>query len=154
MTKRQPGRRSAASLAVVPIGGRQRVEPPDWLAEPARQLWRETVAVYSPEWFDGVLDVLAGYCADAISLRRLQAKIDHHEAQEGTQTAAETQAYARLLRQRTAMQGALVTAARQLRLTPQTRFRRETAGSQHGLQGTPLHLWEPPGVPPRKKLWE
>ena len=42
--RQRRGRRSAASLSVVPIDAIQRPKPPESMSEAGKQLWRDTVS--------------------------------------------------------------------------------------------------------------
>ena len=64
--KRPPGRKSAASLSVVPIGERPRPEPPEKMIEAEKVVWRETTAALRPDWFQGAECVLGAYVGAVI----------------------------------------------------------------------------------------
>jgi len=71
--KRPPGRKSAASLSVVPIGERPRPEPPEKMIEAEKVVWRETTAALRPDWFQGAECVLGAYVGAVIMEQALRA---------------------------------------------------------------------------------
>ena len=51
--RQRRGRRSAASLSVVPIDAIQRPKPPESMSEAGKKLWRDTVKALRADWFQG-----------------------------------------------------------------------------------------------------
>jgi predicted AAA+ superfamily ATPase len=56
--KRPPGRKSAASLSVVPIGERPRPEPAEKMIEAEKVVWRETTAALRPSSVESRFEAL------------------------------------------------------------------------------------------------
>jgi hypothetical protein len=71
MIKQPPGRKSSASLSVVPAFEHPRPEPPDRLPEEGKQLWRETTAALRADWFQGCETLLEAYVQAALQTREL-----------------------------------------------------------------------------------
>ena len=135
MDRRKPGRRSVADLSVIPFKPRERPEPPDHLSDPGRRAWCAAVAAYPAEWFDGATPLLERYCEVVDTLCELRP---YARAVGASGKPNEIGRVGRALGRETML---LVALARALRLTPQARFRRETAGSRHGGTDTP-RPWE------------
>jgi hypothetical protein len=73
---RQGGRKSAASLAVVPIASSAvPLQPPSRLTADESAVWRETVASVKPGWFRGSETVLETFCRAVVVERRLAARL-------------------------------------------------------------------------------
>ena len=67
--RQRRGRRSAASLTVVPIDAIQRPKPPESMSEAGKKLWRDTVKALRADWFQGAEPVLQIY-VETIELSR------------------------------------------------------------------------------------
>ena len=63
----QRGRRSASSLSIVSAPESARPQPPATLSEPAKQVWRDTVGAFRPDWFQGCGPILGCYCETAVT---------------------------------------------------------------------------------------
>ena len=58
---KQRGRKSAASLSVVPIDAIQRPKPPGFMSDAGKKLWRDTVNALRADWFQGAEPVMEVY---------------------------------------------------------------------------------------------
>ena len=66
---KQRGRKSAASLSVVPIDAIQRPKPPGFMSDAGKKLWRDTVNALRADWFQGAEPVMEVY-VETIELSR------------------------------------------------------------------------------------
>jgi hypothetical protein len=133
------GRKSASSLAVVPlVPGQGRPEPPAVLDSLEQRVWREVVDALPGHWLDSagqlILRRLAAQAAVAerqeVRLRQLRA-----EARDDTEAAAELAAI------HGAMAKTVAHLLAQLRATPRSRIVSRAAGSY--VEQTPkLRPWE------------
>ena len=145
--KRPPGRKSAASLSVVPIGERPRPEPPEKMIEAEKVVWRETTAALRPDWFQGAECVLGAYVGAVIMERNIAAEL--------TKYTPDDDRYFDLVRLRCLVTSTMASLATQLRLTPQS-----SRDSRHvKLVSTLPKPWEisdnpdRPDTPPRSWDW-
>src|SRR5215472_14912483 len=133
------GRKSAASLSVVPVlPGRGRPEPPPDLDELEQRIWREVVDALPGHWLDR---------AGQVILRRLVAQAAVSERQESRlrQLRAQQQDGGEEAATLAAQHGVLARNVAyllgQLRATPRSQLRSRTAGSQIE-QAPQLRPWE------------
>jgi hypothetical protein len=130
---RQPGRKSAASLAVIPGVERARPEPPRTMERAAKLVWRETVAQFRSEHFYGAEPVLEAYVRAVVLGRDLAKRVE--EAKAGPEPLD----YKKLavLMQLLKAQGLLIARlASTLRLSPKARLDRYSAAARP-LSGLP-----------------
>jgi hypothetical protein len=114
---RQRGRRSAASLSIVPDVKLRRPEPPAALSPDEKGLWREVVEAVRPDWFTGGSDLILECYVRLISQARdLAAGLAKEEV--GSERYVEL---CSLHRSVCMSAGALAT---KLRLTPRSQFDR------------------------------
>src|SRR5215471_4643118 len=120
------GRRSAASLAVVPaLPGRGRPEPPADLDVLEQRIWRQVVDALPGHWLDA---------AGQLILRRLAAQAAASERQEAqlrqlrTQDQDDTEAAAGLVIAHGAVAKTVAHLLGQLRATPRSRMVSRAAG--------------------------
>jgi hypothetical protein len=86
---KQPGRKSAASMAVVPLGERSRQLAPADLTRDEAKVWNAVVAAESADWFSGsTRPLLAQYARHVVAARRVAAMINSLEASIAAQAAA------------------------------------------------------------------
>jgi hypothetical protein len=133
------GRRSAGSSAVVIPGNfGQRAEPPEDLTPEEAVIWRGTVSSEPAEFFNtaALRAMLKDYCchraeADRITSIVRQFKTDWLKSSEGMKR------YQVLLKARDLECRGAAAMARALRLTNQSRFRSDTAGTaaKHAAKG-------------------
>jgi hypothetical protein len=127
--KRKPGPRSIASLAVVPLVVRPALKPPRGYTKAQAAVFRATVRTYPAEWWQGAADLLGSYCANVVDVDLLTVEID---AIERPVLREDFFRFVELTKLRDRLIGKIVVLARALRLSPNSRHRREAAGSQHG----------------------
>jgi hypothetical protein len=113
---RQRGRKSRASLAVVPVAEDERPQPPARLSAAERRVWRDTVDRLPPHWFRGSEPVLENYCVAADLARFLAEQVK--AAAPGDKRFADL---VKLLRAEAALVARL---AGTLRLTPRSTWSR------------------------------
>ena len=95
------------------------LEPPDYLSDKAKSLWKNIVSCKPPGWFDeGSFPLLGMYCdlvttAEELAIQRGAVPVLHREA-------------ARLGRRHLATVLAMTTLATKLRLTPQQSINRKS----------------------------
>ena len=74
---RKRGRKSAASLAVIPVDVRmRRPKPPSRLTPEERRVWKETTETVKPGWFSGSEGLLETFCRSVVIERRLATWLD------------------------------------------------------------------------------
>jgi hypothetical protein len=121
------GRKSAASLGVVPVSiEARRPPPPDNLSEGAAQVWRDTVVSMPGGWFDRVHEpLLVAYCRHVVTAERLTQLAESHLLKQSEISLEDMD---RLLRMRERESRAVVMCARTMRLTQQAQMHPRTAG--------------------------
>ena len=112
MIKQPPGRKSSASLSVVPVFEHRRPAPPDRLPEEGKRLWRETTAALRADWFQGCETLLEAYVQAALQTREL-GDLLRKFSPRGT-------VYPDVLRLYCLAANTLAGLATKLRLTPQS----------------------------------
>jgi hypothetical protein len=116
----QRGRKSSASLAVVPVSQPQRPEPPKHLGREAAAVWSETVSAMRHDWFGRETHpVLEAYCRH-VCLARLIAKAIP------TDIGEDVAAFDRLTAMHVRESQAIASLATRMRLTHQSSFDRKT----------------------------
>jgi len=86
----QRGRRSAASLRVVPLGEIPRQRAPADLPRDESRVWDSIVAAEPADWFSGsTRPLLAQYCRHIVAARRVAAMINTFDAGVAAETAAD-----------------------------------------------------------------
>jgi hypothetical protein len=128
---RQPGRKSAASLAMPP--GDPPPAPPKAFTDEQKAVWSEVTASVRPDWFVGSLHILEAYCVtiwlDRWLLREIAAR------KPGSKPFEELVA---MRRSQAALLGQLAT---KLRLTPRSVFDRTVVRNTSTYSGLPKP-WE------------
>jgi hypothetical protein len=117
----QRGRKSAAALAVIPLGQRQRPGPPKELTPSQAETWRSIVAGLPPEWFEKVPELLVAYCRHVETANVIAREIDAFDKSALT-TATGIQRFNRLLSMGARESAVIAHLATKLRLTPQSRY--------------------------------
>ena len=116
----QRGRRSSASLAIVPIGQPQRPEPPKHLGKEAAAVWCETVGALRPDWFGRETHpILEAYCRHVVLARVIAKAIP-------TEIGEDVSAFDRLTAMHARESQAIASLATRMRLTHQSSFDRKT----------------------------
>jgi hypothetical protein len=115
----QRGRKSSASLAVVPLTQPQRPEPPEYLSKAAAEVWREVVSAMRPDWFGRETHpILEQYCRHVV-LARLIANAIPAEIDD-------IAGFDRLTAMHCRESAMVATLATRMRLTHQSSFDRKT----------------------------
>jgi hypothetical protein len=109
---RQRGRKSAASLSVVPINAIQRPNPPESMSESGKKLWRDAVNALRADWFQGAEPVLEVY-VQTIELSRWLWEMITVADREGDE-------FAELVKLHCHVSALIANLATKLRLTPQS----------------------------------
>jgi hypothetical protein len=130
--KAQKGRRSAASMAVVPLGEVPRQRAPSDLTRDEAAIWNGVVNAEPADWFSGsTRPILAQYCRHIIAARRVagmietlhagvEAKAVAEQSEVMTMMLAATKALDRLQRMQERESRALTSIATKLRITQQS----------------------------------
>lgn len=128
---RTRGRQSAAELAVVDGGFAKRPEPPSDLTFRQTQIWHEIVSSEPAEFFNSgaTRSLLAEYCIHREETEKITRVINRYTSASLT-SYGEAQEYYSLLRMRDLETKLVVTLARQLRLTNQSRYEDRTAARE------------------------
>lgn len=129
MTK--PGRKSAASLAVVtPIPG-QRATPPRDLTPAEAAIWRAVAATKPADWFTpDSFPLLKAYCRHSATADSISALITSLPSPAVDPSVFGT--LDNLLKMRDRETKAVNTFGRAMRLTQQARLKAEVAATAHG----------------------
>jgi hypothetical protein len=142
MAKR--GRPSSSELTTPrpPVERQDRPDACYSLPDEAAEVWKATVEALPADWIGAeALPVLAAYCRTTVSLRRLGQLI--HQAEHGP-GGLDLSEYALLLRLHGQQAQTLKTLATALRLTPQSRYKAETAARRIGDHSAGPRPWEMP----------
>jgi hypothetical protein len=132
--KYQPGRKSAASLSVVPVAEHPRPEPPAKMMEAEKTVWRQTTAALRSDWFQGAECVLGAYVGAVVMEQDIAAELRKY--------SPDNDRYFDLVRLRCLVASTMASLATKLRLTPQS-----SRDSRHvKLVSTLPKPWEISGV--------
>jgi len=125
---RTRGRRSAAEMAVVDGGFAKRPEPPSILTFRQVEIWNEVVSSEPAEFFNtgATRGLLAEYCIHREETEKITRVINRYTSASLT-SHSETQDYHNFLRMRDLETKLVVSLARSLRLTNQSRYEDRTA---------------------------
>jgi hypothetical protein len=135
---RQRGRKSTASLSVVPISiDAQRPAPPSNLNKPQADLWRSIVADMPAGWFRSGDALLTMFCRHADTGNWLSKLIDAEP-----RDLANLQRLDRLLAMRARETQMVSSLATRMRLTQQARISPRSAGRAVDNAATGRKLWE------------
>lgn len=140
------GRKSAASLNVVPGSFQTRPEPPEELSERAKEVWRRTTASEAPDFFKtaALQALLADYCRHVDTADILTSKIDEFEP-EWFNTDDGVKRYDMLTKMRERETRSAADRATKLRLTNQSRYTPRAAEFAARDQSTSAKPWEKAG---------
>jgi hypothetical protein len=137
--KRPPGRKSAASLSVVPVAELPRPEPPAKMIEAEKLVWQQTTAALRPDWFQGAECVLGAYVGAVVMERDIAAELRKY--------TPDNDRYFDLVRLRCLVTSTMASLATKLRLTPQS-----SRDSRHvKLVSTLPKPWETPRLSDRRE---
>lgn len=130
MAKRGRQSAAAASVSVIEGGLNRRPDAPQELTERQAEIWRETVSCEPVEWFGtaALRSILADYCRHREAVENVtqvlnQFKPDWLKSSEGAKR------YSGLLKMREAETRAAASLAGKLRLTNQSRYTPQAAGT-------------------------
>lgn len=126
----QRGRKSAASLSVIAGSIDGRPQPPADLNEKQREIWERTVANEAADTFKtaALQQLLKEYCRHVVTSAKLAAMIEAMERLE-VMSADDLSDYDGLLRMRDRETKAIASKATKLRLTNQSRYTPQAAGT-------------------------
>jgi hypothetical protein len=117
---RRPGRKSAASLSVVPVDvAQQRPKPPRALTPEGKKLWCEITSKLRPDWFQGCECLLEIFCRSVVLERWLCQQIQATDPKDDKRLAA-------LVSMQKSEAMVIGNLAGKLRLTPRSSFDRYT----------------------------
>lgn len=124
---KQRGRRSAASLSVIAGTIDGRPQPPSGLTKEQQEIWNRVVAAEPADWFRtaAAQQLLVLYCRHIQTAVKLESVIADAWGDEDS-TPAQVD---RLLKMRDRETRACVTLATKMRLTNQSRYTAEKAGT-------------------------
>ena len=147
---RQRGRKSSASLSVVPIRtDARRPPPPGHLTAIEKTTWREIVNSTPAGWFTVAQEpLLAAYCCHESAARFLSEMIEKERPANLLADPAKLRLYCRLLAMRARETAALSALATKMRLTQQTQMHPRTAGRAWDANHPGPKLWD------RQPPWE
>ena len=132
---RQPGRQSAAALAVVP-SDLQWPEPPPHLNDAEALIWNEVVHGKTADWFGSeTWLLLEQYCQHGVSARNIVNAIRACEAKIGTDDFDEV-AYTRLLYRHQSLSSTLAALATKMRIAQQSTFEKPSVNAKKAKDGT------------------
>lgn len=124
------GRKSAAELSVVKGAFGQRPDPPADLTEDQARIWTEIVASEPANFFNtaALRALLADYCRHRAASEMISGVINTFKA-DWLKTAEGAKRYHDLLKMRDLESRGAITAATKLRLTNQSRYTPQAAGT-------------------------
>jgi phage terminase small subunit len=136
----QPGRKSAASLSVIAGSIDGRPKAPSELTKEQQEVWDRVVAAEPSDWFKTAAgqQMLAMYCRHFATAAKLDGIIQDAWDDEET-TPAQVD---RLLKMRDRETRACVTLATKLRLTNQSRYTAEKAGTAGRKEASENKPWQ------------
>ena len=137
------GRKSSASLAIVPVSlEARRLAPPEHLAEKAAQVWRDTVSAMPGGWFDRAHEpMLSAYCRHVVTASRLTGLVDGFEDAWLSEDGG-LQRLDKLMAMRERESRAVVMCARAMRLTQQSQMHPRSAGRTVAASPSGRRPWE------------
>lgn len=138
---KQRGRKSEASLATVTaIPLRTNPAPADLSAEEA-EVWARTVATKPGDWWDAAtVPLLAQYCR-ASAQAELVGDLVRRTAEAMLSDPDELPRYKELRKIQAALSGEMTSLATKMRLTQQSRYRADKAGTTARRGGTGNKPW-------------
>lgn len=136
----QPGRKSGASLSVIAGSMDGRPKAPSELTEEQRETWERVVAAESADWFKTAANqqLLAMYCRHVSTAEKLDGVIARAWDDEDS-TPAQID---RFLKMRDRETRACLTLATKMRVTNQSRYTAEKAGTAAKKTATERKPWQ------------
>jgi hypothetical protein len=143
---RQRGRKSSASLSVVPVSFEaRRPPPPAHLNAIEKKTWRDIVNSCPAGWFSVAQEpLLAAYCCHESAARFLSKLIEKSRPADLFADRDKLRRYAKLLTMRSRETAALSALATRMRLTQQARIQPRSAGRAWDANHSGPKLWDRP----------
>ena len=141
---KQRGRKSTASLTVLPTVLKPvETDAPEHLSDQEKAEWKKIVDRMPTGFFTAeMFPMLAALCQHIVSQKKISAIIDGMGQMSATDPEAIKQ-YDRLLAMRERESRAMASFSTKLRLTPQSRYQPNTAGSKTaGVGSGAIKPWE------------
>jgi len=139
------GRKSSAEASIFVIDGgiSRRPEPAEDLTEAQAEIWRETVSSEPVEWFNtaALRSMLADYCRHRDAAMNISTVLNDFKP-EWIKNAEGAKRYSGLLKMREAETRAAASLAGKLRLTNQSRYTPQSAGTATRNSAKGLKPWE------------
>ena len=135
------GRKSGAELEVaqVPVSATARPDACYSLRDEESEVWKAVVESLPADWISpGSAPVLAAYCRATVSARRLGMLITQEEASRDY----DVDRHLAFIKAHSQVAGTLKALATSLRLTPQSRYTPQKAGTAAGGYGSGKRPWE------------
>ena len=147
---RQRGRKSSASLSVIPLATEgRRPSPPAHLNATAKKLWKAIVADSPSGWFTVAQEpLLAGFCCHASTADFISKLIEKERSQDLLGDRDKLRRYSRLLGMRARETAAMSALATKMRLTQQAQIQPRSAGRAWADHSPGPKLWD------RRPPWE
>ena len=147
---RQRGRKSSASLTVVPLSTEGRLPaPPAYLDASATKLWNAIVADSPSGWFTVAQEpLLAGFCCHASTAEFISKLIDKERLDDLLGDRDKLRRYCGLLGMRARETAAMSALATKMRLTQQSQIQPRSAGRAWDANTPGPKLWD------RSAPWE
>jgi hypothetical protein len=147
---RQRGRKSSASLSVVPPSTEgRRPAPPTYLNATGKKLWKAIVADSPSGWFTVAQEpLLAGFCCHAGTAEFISKLIEKERPDALLGDRDKLRRYCRLLGMRSRETAAMSALATKMRLTQQSQIQPRSAGRAWADHSPGPKLWD------RKPPWE
>ena len=141
---RQRGRKSSASLTVVPVSIQdRRPPPPAHLNATEKKLWKAIVADSPSGWFTVAQEpLLAGFCCHASAAQFISKLIEKERPTDLLSDRDKLRSYARLLGMRVRETAAMSALATRMRLTQQSQIQPRTAGRAWDANHPGPRLWD------------
>jgi hypothetical protein len=136
------GKKSAASLSVVPVTPGQRPEPPADLNEKQADIWRSVVATKPADWFaPDSFPLLVAYCRAIVVHHSISEQIDSFDMawladDDGLKR------YDKLASIQERQARLIASLATRMRLSQQSRYKAETASTADKKAGGAIKPWE------------
>ena len=145
---RQRGRKSSASLSVVPVSFEaRRPAPPAELTAPEAKVWKAIVCSTPGGWFSVAQEpLLSAYCRHVVTGDRLSAMIN--KGSPDLTNMAGIRQHSRLLSMRLRESAAMMSLATKMRLTQQSAMHPRSAGRALSGEHNGPKLWD------RRPPWE